>query len=292
MTHNSIPPLAPAPNGGADSGYGQMVAAGEKSFVTTWLLSLFLGGLGIDRFYLGKIGTGVVKLLTGGAFGVWSLVDLILVLAGKQTDKNGRPLAGYGRHKVKAIVITIALIVLSWVVAFSMMAAAASGASKAVQAAESASSAAASAAAPAAAPVAAPAAPQAGSSAKVGVPFEIDMGAGNTARITIVSAQFVDKVSDSSFAPAPKNGKFLKLDVLWETTKGKTSSNPRYFAARDADGRKGDFVLTADGGLSSADVLAGDKSRGVVAFDIKPGPVTVSITNAGLQTQATIQVTP
>lgn len=292
MTHNSIPPLAPAPNRGADSGYGQMVAAGEKSFVTTWLLSLFLGGLGIDRFYLGKIGTGVVKLLTGGAFGVWSLVDLILVLAGKQTDKNGRPLAGYGRHKVKAIVITIALIVLSWVVAFSMMAAAASGASKAVQAAESASSAAASAAAPAAAPVAAPAAPQAGSSAKVGVPFEIDMGAGNTARITIVSAQFVDKVSDSSFAPAPKNGKFLKLDVLWETTKGKTSSNPLYFAARDADGRKGDFVLTADGGLSSADVLAGDKSRGVVAFDIKPGPVTVSITNAGLQTQATIQVTP
>jgi TM2 domain len=89
----------------------QFPAAPQKSFLTTWLLSLFLGGLGVDRFYLGKIGTGIAKLLTVGGLGVWSLVDLIITLAGKQTDKNRQPLAGYGQHKVLAIVVSAVLVV-------------------------------------------------------------------------------------------------------------------------------------------------------------------------------------
>jgi hypothetical protein len=83
-----------------------------KSFVVTWLLSYFLGWLGVDRFYLGKIGTGVIKLLTLGGCGIWWLIDLILVLAGAARDSDGRRLAGYDQYKKLAWIITIVLWVL------------------------------------------------------------------------------------------------------------------------------------------------------------------------------------
>jgi len=61
----------------------------SSKWLTVFLLSLFLGELGVDRFYVGKIGTGVVKLLTLGGCGVWWLIDWILILAEKFTDKDG-----------------------------------------------------------------------------------------------------------------------------------------------------------------------------------------------------------
>ena len=82
-----------------------------KSFVTTWLLSLFLGGWGIDRFYLGQPGLGVVKLLTGGGFGIWALIDLIMILAGAMRDSLGRPLAGYEQNRTMAIWVTVCIII-------------------------------------------------------------------------------------------------------------------------------------------------------------------------------------
>lgn len=84
-----------------------------KSFVVTWILCLLLGGLGIDRFYLGKVGTGVLKLLTAGGFGIWILVDLIITLTGNQTDKQGRRLEGYQANKKTAWIVTLALWILS-----------------------------------------------------------------------------------------------------------------------------------------------------------------------------------
>ena len=87
-----------------------------KSFVITWLFALLLGFFGVDRFYLGKIGTGILKLITFGGFGVWVLIDLIIVLAGGQRDKNRRPLAGYNKNKKIAWIATGALIALSMMI--------------------------------------------------------------------------------------------------------------------------------------------------------------------------------
>ncbi|MDD3243394.1 MAG: TM2 domain-containing protein [Eubacteriales bacterium] len=63
-----------------------------KSKMTALILSIFLGALGVDRFYLGKIGTGILKLITAGGFGIWWLVDIIMIATGKMTDKNGNSL--------------------------------------------------------------------------------------------------------------------------------------------------------------------------------------------------------
>ena len=61
----------------------------EKGFVPALLLCLLLGGLGVHRFYVGKIGTGILMLVTFGGLGIWALIDLIVIAVGSFKDKNG-----------------------------------------------------------------------------------------------------------------------------------------------------------------------------------------------------------
>jgi TM2 domain-containing membrane protein YozV len=61
-----------------------------QNWVAALLLCIFLGVLGVHRFYVGKIGTGILMLLTGGVFGILWLIDIIMIAVGSFTDKGGR----------------------------------------------------------------------------------------------------------------------------------------------------------------------------------------------------------
>ena len=61
----------------------------NKSKTVALLLCIFLGGLGVHRFYVGKIGTGIVWMLTGGVFGIGWIVDIIQIALGNFKDKSG-----------------------------------------------------------------------------------------------------------------------------------------------------------------------------------------------------------
>jgi TM2 domain-containing membrane protein YozV len=83
-----------------------------KSFRTVWLIAVFGGWLGIDRFYLGHIGTGVLKLLGGGWYGIWWSVDMIRLLRGRQADKNGVLVEDHDNFRPVAVVISTVLFTL------------------------------------------------------------------------------------------------------------------------------------------------------------------------------------
>ena len=61
----------------------------EKRILPVFLLCFFFGAFGIHRFYVGKVGSGILQLVTLGGFGIWTLIDFIMIIVGAFTDKEG-----------------------------------------------------------------------------------------------------------------------------------------------------------------------------------------------------------
>lgn len=69
--------------------------ASPKSRLAAALLAWFLGVLGVHRFYVGKVGTGILMIVTFGGLGLWALIDFIVILVGSFKDQQGRVLSNW-----------------------------------------------------------------------------------------------------------------------------------------------------------------------------------------------------
>jgi len=67
-------------------------ALDEKKILPVFLLAFLLGPFGAHRFFVGKVGTGLLQLFTLGGLGLWVLVDLVMIITGNFTDKDGHKL--------------------------------------------------------------------------------------------------------------------------------------------------------------------------------------------------------
>lgn len=117
-SYRELPPLSPAEGTPPPTGYGAPPPPGygvppyqqphpgapygvdpvtnlpysDKSRVVAGVLQLFLGGFGAGRWYTGHKGMAIAQLLTCGGLGIWALIDGIMMLVGRVTDPQGRPL--------------------------------------------------------------------------------------------------------------------------------------------------------------------------------------------------------
>ena len=82
------------------------------NWTVVFFISLFLGIFGIDRFYVGKKKSGVVKLLTLGGLGIWWLVDLFIIASGKSTDASKKKIRNTSKQRVVSLISLIPLTIV------------------------------------------------------------------------------------------------------------------------------------------------------------------------------------
>jgi len=100
----------------------------QRHYLAVFFFSLFFGVFGVDRFYLGKFWTGLIKLLTLGGLGIWALIDLTMVMSGSMRDKQGNEMLEYVKYKklanntvlISSIVIVVLVILTVVSIAYSI----------------------------------------------------------------------------------------------------------------------------------------------------------------------------
>lgn len=88
----------------------------DRAYLTATFFSLFLGFLGVDRFYMGHVGLGILKLLTFGGLGIWWLIDFIWISLGNARTKSGKRLVRT-EAATKIVYVGVGIFVLLQIVA-------------------------------------------------------------------------------------------------------------------------------------------------------------------------------
>ncbi|KAG0056134.1 hypothetical protein BGZ83_006229 [Gryganskiella cystojenkinii] len=86
---NKHHPSTPAPGEGDALFKKHPTCESDRSYPIAILLSIFFGYVGVDRFYLGYVISALLKLATAGGFGIWYIIDIILIVIGGLPDHNG-----------------------------------------------------------------------------------------------------------------------------------------------------------------------------------------------------------
>lgn len=98
----------------------------QRHFLAAFFLSYMFGIFGVDRFYLGRVGTGLLKLVTIGGFGIWAIIDLLAIMSGSMRDKQGRELLQFAEYRqfasrvvlISALVVGILIILVGGVMIY------------------------------------------------------------------------------------------------------------------------------------------------------------------------------
>jgi len=85
----------------------------QRHFLIAFFFSFMWGTFGVDRFYMGYFWLGVLKLISTGGFGIWTVIDLGLIMTGRMRDKQNREMLQFREYKSFAnrVVLWFAIIV-------------------------------------------------------------------------------------------------------------------------------------------------------------------------------------